>query len=166
MRLNAKLTAIIMFFLASICIICMSGCKGKNEGSLESANVINVTVGEYYLNGDKSNRCIDVKDDHTLQFTNCDTDAWVDEIMEPSKDDYLDKNDYDQIVKEMKEILSKPIEYKDVDYRTNTENEIYIVLSETDGTRAMMCFKYISDSQGMSLVFGQNENIQEYILSE
>lgn len=164
MKSNIKLTAIIKCILVGICIICLSGCGKKEESSSKSEKVINVTVGEYYLNGDKDNKCISVIDDHTLQLTQWDTDAWVDEMMEPTKDDYPDKKDYEQIVNEMKEFLSKPSEYKVYEHSRVTDDEIYIRVSEV-GDR-LLCFKYVSDSQGTSLILGNSENTMEFILAE
>ncbi len=163
MRLNTNMSSIAAFILAGIICTSAFGCGEKKESSSEAENVINVTCGEYYLEGNKDNRCINVIDENTLQFTNCDIEAFVDEMMECEKDVYSEET-FIQIEKEINENLSAPINYNEVDYRKNTDNEIYILLSETSG--GLMCFKYISDSQGTSLVFGRNDSIQEYILSE
>ena len=85
-------------------------------------------------------------------------------MMEPTKDDYPDKKDYEQIVNEMKEFLSKPSEYKVYEHSRVTDDEIYIRVSEA-GDR-LLCFKYVSDSQGTSLILGNSENTMEFILAE
>lgn len=160
---NKKISVLKTAFICTLSAMCMFSCGEKKESSSEAENVINVTVGEYYLDGNKDNRCINVIDENTLQFTNCDIEAFVDEMMECEKDVYSEET-FIQIEKEINENLSAPINYNEVDFRKNKDNEIYILLSETSG--GMMCFKYISDSQGTSLVFGRKENIQEYILAE
>lgn len=160
---NKKISVLKTAFICTLSAMCMFSCGEKKESSSEAENVINVTVGEYYLDGNKDNRCINVIDDSTLQFTNCDIEAFVDEIAEGPREFYSDET-CEQIIKEMNENLSAPINYNEVDFRKNKDNEIYILLSETSG--GMMCFRYISDSQGTSLVFGRKENIQEYILAE
>lgn len=165
MKTNITLK-IISILIAGICVVCLSGCGKKAEVSLESkaAKAINVTVGEYYLNGDKNSKCINISDGHMLQLTHWDTDAWVDETMGSTKDDYPDPKDYEQMVKEMKEYLSKPLEYKVYEHSRTADDEIYIPVSEA-GDR-MLCFKYISDTQGTSLILSGGEDTMEFILTK
>ena len=175
MKSNIKLTAIIKCILVGICIICLSGCGSKEEGSFnfpenpevsESVKEFEVTAGEYYLNGKKSERCITIKD-HTLQFINCDINSWVETLMSDGDDTSKSPDDqsyFNQITKEVKDVLSKPAEYKTVDRSGDIGKEVYINLSATEGST--LTFKYVTDSRGTSLILGADDKVEEYILTQ
>ena len=75
-----------------------------------------------------------------------------------------DQSYFNQITKEVKDVLSKPAEYKTVDRSVDIGKEVYINLSATEGST--LTFKYVTDSRGTSLILGADDKVEEYILTQ
>ncbi len=151
---------IIVSAMTAAVMLSLAACA-ETESSTSDISV-EMKAGTYYLNGDTTQRAIILDTaSQTIQFTNCDVEAYATSLLE--RELFDSEEGYQNVLASQIETMTAVLPYHKVDPSVNPEKDIFVYTDEI--LHGMMSFDYISDAQGTALIFG-SKNVTEYILVE